>query len=100
MNRRGDAGAAKQLRGLERDVADKLTAYDRDWLTTQLEFKKLKADDQAVLQEHPVFISMKELVAKLQSGGSDDTDMTSFRIDLSRQATSVVRLVESAGVSK
>ena len=100
MNRRGDAQGAKQLGRLEQDVAGKLGSYDRDWLTMQLEFKKLSADDQAVLQEHPVFLSMKELVAKLQSGGSADVDITSFRLDLSRQAASILQLVEAAGVLK
>ena len=98
VNRRGDEGAAKQLRSLEQDVADKMRSYERDWLTAQLEFAKLKADDQATLQEHPVFLSMKELVAALQSGGAADVDMTSFRMDLSRQATSIVQLVQNAGV--
>ena len=100
VNRRGDAQGAKQLGRLEQDVAGKLGSYDRDWLTMQLEFKKLSADDQAVLQEHPVFLSMKELVAKLQSGGSADVDITSFRLDLSRQAASILQLVEAAGVLK
>ncbi|CAE6928590.1 pkd2 [Symbiodinium sp. CCMP2592] len=100
VNRRGDAQAAKQLGRLEQDVAGKLGSYDREWLTMQLEFKKLSADDQAVLQEHPVFLSMKELIAKLQSGGSADVDITSFRLDLSRQAASILQLVEAAGVLK
>ena len=52
VNRRGDAEAAKQLRGLEQDVANKLRAYERNWLTGQLEFNKLTRDDQGILQEH------------------------------------------------
>ena len=42
---------------------------------------------------------MRELVAALQSGGSPDLDMTSFRLDLSRKSTAIVQLIESAGVS-
>mmetsp|Transcript_30711 Transcript_30711/g.57506 ORF Transcript_30711/g.57506 Transcript_30711/m.57506 type:complete len:200 (+) Transcript_30711:35-634(+) len=99
VNRRGDGEAAKQLRGLERQVEAKVKAYERDWLTTQQELRKLAAEDQYKLPEHPVFISMKDLIAKLQSGGSADLDMTSFRLDLSRQAASILKLTESAGVS-
>eukprot|EP00933_Yihiella_yeosuensis_P052156 TRINITY_DN5016_c0_g2_i1.p1 TRINITY_DN5016_c0_g2~~TRINITY_DN5016_c0_g2_i1.p1 ORF type:complete len:233 (-),score=33.97 TRINITY_DN5016_c0_g2_i1:199-897(-) len=100
---RGDEAAAKEMRVRQRQVADLVRDYQRDWGESDEKLKAYKPTTQGIVREHPVFLSMKDLIGKLQAGRGDlspgsPEDMTGFRFELSRQADALIKLAATVGV--
>lgn len=84
----------EQLRQQEAKVGKLLERYEETFVVPSAASKL-----DATVLEHPVYFAVQRAIGELKSGGRQADDMQTFRLDLIREMTAILRLTEKAGVS-